>query len=29
MKKNTAVTFNAEERNSYLKGMIGAKKRRR
>lgn len=28
-KKNTAVTFDYEERQSYLKGMIGAKKRRR
>jgi hypothetical protein len=28
-KKNSAVTFDFEERQSYLKGMIGAKKRRR
>ena len=28
-KKNSAVTFDFEERQNYLKGMIGAKKRRR
>jgi len=28
-KKNTAVTFDFEERQNYLKNMIGAKKRRR
>lgn len=28
-KKNTAVTFDPEERSNYLKGMIGCKKRRR
>lgn len=27
--KNSAVTFDPEERKNYLKGMIGAKKRRR
>lgn len=29
LKKNTAVTFDPEERQKYLKGLIGAKKRRR
>ena len=29
LKKNTAVTFDSDERKNYLKGMIGAKKRRR
>ena len=29
MKKHSAVTFDAEERSKYLKGMIGAKNRRR
>ena len=29
LKKNTAVTFDADERKNYLKGLIGAKKRRR
>ena len=28
-KKNSAVTFDYQERQDYLKGMIGAKKRRR
>jgi len=28
-KKNSAVTFDYQERQNYLKGMIGAKKRRR
>lgn len=28
-KKQTAITFNAEERTNYLKNMIGAKKRRK
>ena len=29
MKKNSAVTFDADERKNYLQGMIGAKRRRR
>lgn len=29
LKKNTAVTFDANERQNYLKANIGAKKRRR
>lgn len=29
LKKQSAVTFDPEERRNYLKGMIGAKKRRR
>ena len=29
MKKNSAVTFDPEERKNYLQGMIGAKRRRR
>ena len=29
MKRNTAVTFDAEDRHNYLKNMIGAKNRRR
>jgi ribosomal RNA-processing protein 17 len=28
-KRNTAVTFDEEDRHNYLQGMIGAKKRRR
>lgn len=28
-KKNSAVTFDEEERSNYLKGMIGCKRRRR
>jgi hypothetical protein len=28
-KRNTAVTFDSEDRNNYLNNMIGAKKRRR
>jgi hypothetical protein len=28
-KRNTAVTFDAEDRHNYLKNNIGAKKRRR
>lgn len=28
-KRNTAVTFDEEDRHNYLKSMIGAKKRRR
>ena len=28
-KRQTAITFNAEERTNYLKNMIGAKKRRK
>jgi len=29
MKRNTAVTFDENDRSNYLKGMIGSKKRRR
>jgi len=29
MKRNTAVTFDEQDRSNYLKGMIGSKKRRR
>lgn len=29
LKKTSAVTFDPEERRQYLKGMIGAKNRRR
>ena len=28
-KKHTAVVFNEEERSAYLKGIFGAKKRRK